>query len=38
MGTSGQNKAAKNEPEAGYHKNNKFFISYFQVIISFNIL
>jgi hypothetical protein len=32
MGTSGQNKAAKNEPEAGYHKNNNFFISEFQVL------
>jgi hypothetical protein len=31
MGTSGQNKAANNEPEAGYHKNNSF-ISDFQVL------
>jgi hypothetical protein len=35
MGTSGQNKAAKNEPEVGCHTNNNFFISNFQVLDHF---
>jgi hypothetical protein len=35
MGTSGQNKAAKNEPEVGCHTNNNFFISNFQVLNHF---
>jgi hypothetical protein len=33
--TSGQNKAAKNEPEVGCHMNNNFFISHFQVLDHF---
>jgi hypothetical protein len=35
MGTSGQNKAAKNEPEVGCHTNNNFFNSNFQVLDHF---